>query len=88
MIWALLTFESFIGNGLQSVFGDSMWFGILTLVWFGAFTLLQGLRLDAKLAILVPAAILSLMFIPALSFIIVIVLAVILYLALMKFMRH
>jgi hypothetical protein len=74
-----------IGQGLASIFGNSMWLGVLVLIWFGVITLLQNLRLDAKLAILVPASLLAMVYLPIISIMVAIVFAVVLALAVEKF---
>ena len=80
-----MLFEQLIGQGLQTIFGNSIWLGLLLLIWFGVLTLLQNLRLDAKLAILVPASLLAMVYLPMIGIIGAIIIAVVLFLAVEKF---
>lgn len=80
-----MALELLIGQGLQSIFGNSMWLGVIILIWFGAITLVQNLRLDAKLAILVPASLLAMVYVPVITILVGIVFAVVLALAVEKF---
>lgn len=87
-LFILLTFDSFIGDGMRNVLGSDVWLGVLTLVWFGGFLLMQNVRLDVKLAIWTGAAFLSLTWLPWLTAVVAIILAVVLYLALMKLINR
>lgn len=57
-------FEAIISQGFMSIIGDPLVFGLLIIGFFGAFVMLQGQRLDGMVLVLVPAFILSAMFLP------------------------
>lgn len=73
----------------MDIVGDPLFIGILILVFFGVFVMLQNTRLDHKLAIMVPAALLALGFFGAgvAYFLIAFFFAGVLYLAFMKFIN-
>jgi len=51
--------EQLIYQGFMTMVGDPLFLGFLVLGFFGTFVMLQGTRIDHKLAILVPAFILA-----------------------------
>ena len=53
-----------VGNCFAFYFGDPFLIGVIFLLFFLAFMLLQGTRNDFKLVMIVPITILSLMWIP------------------------
>jgi hypothetical protein len=59
----LVTLENWMGDGFAQTVGDPIVMGLMLLGFFAGFTMLQGLRMDAKLLILVPVAILAIPFI-------------------------
>ena len=77
--------EDFFGSGFYSILGDAALEGVVLLTFFGGFVLLQNTRLDHKVAIMVPATILSCLFIPWLGALLALILGFIGYLAVMKF---
>lgn len=79
------TVETFIGDGMAQVTGDPVFFGLMLLGFFFSFVMLQGTRLDVKLLVLVPIALLAAPFIPWLPIVLGLVCAGILYFALTKF---
>lgn len=79
--------EEFLASGFQTVLGDAALEGILVLVFFGAFVLLQNTRLDHKVCILAPGVLLAALFIPWLGALLALILGALGYLALMKFTR-
>jgi len=81
------TLEDMIGNGMGQIVGDPAITGLLFLVFFFGFVLIQPSRLDHKVAILIPATILSLVFIPFLSVLFAIVAGFLLYRAIVGMMR-
>jgi predicted branched-subunit amino acid permease len=56
---AMVNLESMIGCAFQQSVGDPIVIGILFVGFFGAFLLLQNTRLDGKVAILFPIAIMA-----------------------------
>jgi len=78
--------ENWMGDGFATVIGDPIFMGLMILGFFFGFVMLQGTRLDAKLLVLVPVALLAAPFFPAQVFMILLGLACafILYLALAK----
>lgn len=76
--------EEFIGQGFSSVIGDPNLMGIIFLGFFAGFVMLQGTRLDGKVAILVPASLLALIFIPWLAVLLALAVGVLIYLAMRK----
>jgi len=67
--------EQMFASGFGSVVGNPLIEGLVLLGFFFAFTMLQNTRTEGKVAILIPAAILSMLFIPFLAVFIVIILA-------------
>jgi hypothetical protein len=80
----LCPFESLIGNGFGIIFGNPLFLGLILIGLFGAFVMLQGGRLDAKIVVLVPIGILALLFIPGLIFPLAVAVGVLIYLAIMR----
>lgn len=80
--------EELIYNGVMEIVGDPVFAGALVLTLFIVFTLLQGIRTDGKIVILVPAFILSLAFIPILALPVVLVVSAVLYLGIMKVLKQ
>jgi predicted membrane protein len=81
---SLMGLESIINGGIMNIVGDPLMAGLLVLGFFVLFVLIQGTRLDAKIAIIVPAGILSLAFAPVLIVILGFAFGVILYLTFTK----
>jgi len=81
---AELYIEEFIGQGFSSVLGDPSLIGAIFLAFFAVFVMLQGTRLDGKVAVLVPASILAIIFIPWLAVLLALVVGVLIYLAMRK----
>jgi len=81
--------EGYVHDGTMNIVGDPIFIGFLVLIFFGVFVMLQNTRLDHKLAIMVPAALLSLGFFGAgvVYFLLAFFFAGILYLAFMKFIN-
>lgn len=77
--------ETYVGDALTQAAGDPFFLGIMLLGFFFGFVMLQGVRLDSKLLVLVPIAILAIPFIPWLPVVIGLVCAVIAYFAFTKF---
>jgi len=81
-----LSIEDFVGTRAGTIAGDGTFIGLLLLGLFFGFVLIQRTSLDTKLAILVPAAILSMVFFSAIFRIVFVLLAGgILYLAYKRF---
>lgn len=80
----LCPLESLIGNGFGVIFGNPLLLGLVLIGLFGAFVMLQGGRLDAKVVVLVPIGVLALMFIPGLLFPIAVAVGFLIYLAIMR----
>ncbi len=81
-------FEEVIGNGFSDVVGDPTIAGIIFLGFFISFVMLQDTRLDAKLMVLVPAMILSMVYIPWLGILCALGFGSIVYLALTRFLNR
>ena len=81
-------FEEVIGNGFTSIVGDQTMIGVLLLAFFGGFLLLQDTRLDVKILIMVPALLLAMTYISFFNVVVALILAVLVYAALMKFLNH
>jgi hypothetical protein len=78
-------FEELIYDGTLSVLGDPIYLGMLVLVFFVGFVILQGVNnTAAKGAIIFPAVLLATAFIPFGALLIGIFIGFVLYLALMK----
>jgi len=84
MSTGLLPMETWMGDGFAQTVGDPIFLGIMIIGFFFGFTMLQGLRLDAKLLILVPAVILAFPFIPFLPLVLGLICAFVVYLAFTK----
>lgn len=84
MAGGVIPLESYIADGFAQTVGDPIFLGILVIVWFLGFTIMQGTRIDAKLVIMVPALLLATAFIPFLGILISLVFAALIYLAIMK----
>jgi hypothetical protein len=80
----LCPFESLIGDGFGAIFGNPLLIGLVLIGLFGAFVMLQGGRLDAKIVVLVPIGILTLLFIPGLVFPLAVAIGFLIYLAIMR----
>jgi len=81
--------ESIFYNGFLSLVGEPIFLGFIILALFLGWVMVAGFRLDAKLLGIVPALILAAAFMPAVMLLIGgLVIAGILYYALMKFMRR
>jgi len=73
--------ETNIADGILQATGSDFFTGLLVLVFFLGITLMQGTRMEAKLAILTPAMILAAAFIPLLRIIVALVGAALLWFA-------
>jgi hypothetical protein len=80
--------EAIFYNGALSLVGDPIFLGFIVLALLGGWVMVAGFRLDAKLLGIVPAIILAVAFIPILYLLGGLAMALILYYALMKFMRR
>jgi Ca2+/Na+ antiporter len=56
--------EIIFSSGFASVVGSPVIEALLLIGFFGAFVMLQNTRLEGKLCVLVPAILLSLLFVP------------------------
>ena len=75
--------EQFMGAGFASVVGDPAVGGIIFMGMFTIGTFLLTRSLDAKVAIIVPASLLALVFIPWLAVLLGLGVGVLLYIAIM-----
>ena len=73
--------ETNIADGILQATGSDFFTGLLVLVFFLGITLMQGTRMEAKIAILVPAMLLAAAFIPLLRIIVALVGAALLWFA-------
>jgi len=71
--------EDYVGSAMQDLTGDPIYSGLLILAFFMALVFMRNFRLDAKIAILFPASVLAMAFIPMLKLIVVFVGTAILY---------
>jgi hypothetical protein len=78
------TIENTVATGMLSLVGDPIFLGFFVAIFFAAFVMLQGLRLDGKLLGIGAGLILAAAFIPGFIIIIGLGMAFILYKALMK----
>lgn len=77
--------EDLFANGMSQAFGDPLYMGLLILFFFGGFVFLQNTRLDSKIAIMTPVAILTIIFLgPLIGFLIMIIGGLLIYVALMR----
>lgn len=82
---ATIYLEQFIAQGFSAIIGNPLVLGIMLMGIFTGFVLLQGLRLDGKVAILVPVSLLAITLIPWFAVLIGLAVGVLLYLAIMLF---
>ena len=83
----LTSLEEIIAGGIIDIVGDPFLAGLLVLVFFGGFVFLQGTRLDAKVAILIPAVLLAFAVFPSFMMVpFLLVISFVLYLAVTKFL--
>jgi prepilin signal peptidase PulO-like enzyme (type II secretory pathway) len=81
--------EEIINEGFMDVFGNPIFLGLFLIGFFVALVFITRQRLDMALLILIPAFILGMAFIPSdLVILVAIGVAVIVYLAIMKFMNR
>ena len=59
------TLSAMFYQGALSTVGDPTWLGILVFVFFGGFVMLQNVGFSTKIAIMVPAILLSLFLFPS-----------------------
>jgi hypothetical protein len=76
--------EALIANGMLSLVGDPIFIGLLVAIFFTAFVIMQGLKIDGKLLGIGGGLILAAVFIPGFIIIIGLAMAFILYKAIMK----
>jgi hypothetical protein len=63
--------ESSISNGLTSVINNNAILALLMVAFFMIFVMLQGTRLDGKVAIMIPALFLAIALEPIFAFVVV-----------------
>lgn len=81
----LYPIENLFANGMSQAFGDPIYSGLIILLFFGGFVFLQNTRLDTKIAIMTPVAILTIIFLgPIIGFLIMVVGGLLIYFALMR----
>jgi hypothetical protein len=73
-------------SGMQ-IAGDPVYLGLLVLGFFFGFVLLQGVRTDVKVLVMIPALFLATGFIPWLYLVIIVIAGVIFYLGISRFFR-
>jgi hypothetical protein len=76
--------ETMFSDGFTNTVGDPIFLGLILVGFLGAFVMLQGLRLDGKMLILVPALLLASAFIPFLPVLLGLALGFVLWLAISK----
>ena len=76
--------ENYIGGQFGALVGDPFLIGIVFLLFFFMFVIMQGVSIDVKIAVLIPAVILSFLFIPFLAVLFAIIVGFLIYLALKK----
>ena len=81
-------FETWVGDSMTSVVGDPLFTGLLILAFFGMISIVGQTRLDGKLAILLPACILAMAFIPFLRVLFILFCSGILYLGISRFINR
>jgi hypothetical protein len=77
--------ENWFGDNTQYIVGEPFVAGIIFIGFFVGFLFIQNVGLDAKVAILIPALLLSMIFIPWLAVLLALGVGVVVYLALTKF---
>lgn len=75
--------EAFIADGFAAIVGEPTMLGIMLVSVFTVFVMLQGLRLDGKVAIIVPTCILAIVLIPWLAVLLGLGVGILIYLAIM-----
>jgi hypothetical protein len=85
MTTALNPLEQIFADGFIGLVGDPVFLGLMIIGFFGAMVFVQGTRLDGKLAVFVPAFILSMVFVPFLAVFFALGISTILYFAFTKF---
>jgi hypothetical protein len=77
--------EDLIGGAFGDTVGDPIVTGLILIGWTAAFLMMQNTRIDAKVVVLTPMLLLSLIFIPFLGVLIAVGLGGLIYMALIKF---
>ena len=80
----LTVLEELIAEGFAQIAGNPFILGLLVLVFFTVFVMLQNTRLDTKIAIIIPAIFLAMAFAPILAIPFALGITFILYLAITK----
>lgn len=77
--------EDMFSGGFATLVPDSFMLGILVLLFFGTFVILQGTALEVKVLVLIPASLLASLFIPFISVVMALIVGgIIAYLAFSK----
>lgn len=76
--------EALVYNGSMQIFGDPIFAGLLTAIFFGGFVFVQGQKLDGKLLGIGAGLILASAFIPGFIILVGLGFAFVLYKGLMK----
>lgn len=84
LAWAGSPLEDWIGAQFTSVVGDPTVAGFLFLTFFFLFMMFQGSSFDVKIAVMVPATILSFIFLPWLAVLFALIVGFVIYLAITK----
>ena len=87
MTTGLQPLETVIYESAMSIVGDPTYLGLLVLGFFFGFVTLQNVRTDVKVLIIVPAFFLALGFVPWFKALIIVVLGVLLFLGLSRWLR-